>query len=417
LNEKPPSFLSTINVAEHEGKLFFEIFFDNHKPECCMILLNNILKNRPSPQLISDLTQSAFTRQRLITSTSEYKILLSIYHKYLIRFSRNSGINSNRLVNLAIGDIYVKLGDYGTAIKYYSEDIDQFDIKVLAAISQCFSKNNQYIESINNMDKIIDSITTNIISNPGSNLNEPKLFPIPGENSYTEGKGKLALTDLFTLANKSNIKLFLVSGSLLGYAREGGILDHDKDCDLGIIGIDQLDIFLKELSSNPFFSALPNYYKYNDTFQQPIIHLPTGTWIDIFVYHAIGDKLITGVDIQFGYRQTFSFTPFNLTKVDFLGLDVYVPDDFDLNLSENFGDWKTPDKHYISHIESPSLVEKNSLIHFLSIRLWIIRSIQYKSLGKLDKLISKLKTMKDLEGSMHSDLLNKLDTISSKSLL
>jgi hypothetical protein len=252
-----------------------------------------------------------------------------------------------------------------------------------------------------------------ILSNNYIQQNIPILFPIPGEHTHSEDKGKSALFDLFEISNNLNIELFLVSGTLLGYIREGGILSHDKDCDLGILGVDQLDILLNALNLSNKFSILPEYYKKNETVQLPIIHLPTGTWIDIFVYHKYEDKFVTGVDIQFGYRQTFKFSQFKLTKVDFFNFNVYIPDNFDLNLTENFGNWRVPDKHYISHVESDSLIEKGTLIHFISIRLWIIRAIQYKSRPKLIKLINILQSMSHLEEFSNSDLISNLSIISN----
>ena len=222
-----------------------------------------------------------------------------------------------------------------------------------------------------------------------------------------------ALSDLAGIFNEIDLKFFLVSGTLLGYEREGQLLDHDKDIDIGVIGWEkQYDICLALQKSNKF-TISAHFLKGHASHYIPIQHNATGSWIDIFIYFDQGDKLVTGVDFFFGYRQTFAFTPFELKPVSFLGVDMYVPSDTDLNLTENFGNWREPDASYISHLESPSTMNKGGLEHLLTARLTALGAIIQRKPKKLRKVVEILKLYADRPCAMPEPLLQSLLTIAT----
>jgi hypothetical protein len=97
--------------------------------------------------------------------------------------------------------------------------------------------------------------------------------------------------------------------------------------------------------------------------------------IDVFVYHLVNGKLRTGVQNTFGYLQHFDFTPFDLRAIEFVDVPTNAPSDIDLNLRENFGNWRVSDPHYISHLESPSTVDVGGPIYMLVTRLELLRYI------------------------------------------
>jgi hypothetical protein len=71
-----------------------------------------------------------------------------------------------------------------------------------------------------------------------------------------------------------------------------------------------------------------------------------------------------------GFTQNFRFSKFGLQEVDFLDERFYVPDDIDLNLTENYGDWRTPATSYVVTVESPALCdtpESRTLLVYLEI--------------------------------------------------
>ena len=220
-----------------------------------------------------------------------------------------------------------------------------------------------------------------------------------------------ALQDLRDALNAANVQPFLVSGTLLGFAREGGLLTHDKDVDVGVLGWERqfeiVDALVKSQKFRTDFQALRGE-RCNTLVAR---HIATGCCIDIFLYRVRDGKLITGVDCDFGYVQEFAFTPFQLREVDFLGTRFFVPDDIELNLSENFGDWKNPDKDYISHLESPSTVDPGGVVHMLVARLTLITAITAQNTERVRRVVQMLRQYASYEHSMSTSLVNRIEEL------
>jgi phosphorylcholine metabolism protein LicD len=162
---------------------------------------------------------------------------------------------------------------------------------------------------------------------------------------------------LQTTLDEVNTKAFLVSGTLLGYARQKSFLSHDKDIDVGIFEADNIFDVINTLMLSGKFSVKKGYFNIERMYQMPVVHLPTGFAIDVFIYHKDGEGLITGVQSNFGYTQNFRFSQFELQEIEFINTRFYAPADIDKNLTENFGDWKTPDANFISHLQCPTTVD------------------------------------------------------------
>lgn len=229
------------------------------------------------------------------------------------------------------------------------------------------------------------------------------------ERTFNVGKASLALSDLARIFTDNDLKMFLVSGTLLGYEREGKLLDHDKDIDIGVIGWESQYEICLAIQKSGLFTVSPQYLKGARAYYIPVVHNLTNMCIDMFIYYPQGDKLVTGVDFFFGYRQTFAFTPFELKPVNFLGVDMYVPHDTALNLQENFGDWRVPDASYISHLESPSTMDKGGPSFMLTARLTALGALIKKKPAKLRKVIDVVAQYRDRPLAMPPDLLELLE--------
>jgi len=218
-----------------------------------------------------------------------------------------------------------------------------------------------------------------------------------------------ALQDLRDALGAANVQPFLVSGTLLGYAREGGFLSHDKDVDVGVFGWEKqfeiVDALLKSRKFRTDFQSLRGE-RCNTLVAR---HVATGYCIDIFLYRERDGKVITGVDSDFGYVQEFAFTPFQLREVDFLGTRFFVPEDVELNLAENFGDWRIPDKKYISHLESPSTVDPGGLIHMLVARLTLISAIPTHKTERIRRVANILRQHAGAEHAIEPALLDRIE--------
>jgi len=156
------------------------------------------------------------------------------------------------------------------------------------------------------------------------------------------------------------------------------------------------------------FTVKYTYLKINQTYQLPIVHKETGMSIDIFVYHTVGDRLITGVQGNFGYVQNFSFTPFNLKKVNFIGVDFSVPENIEENLEENFGLWQIPDANFISHLECPTTVDKGGLIYMIVARLEMLKAIVEGKKNKVKRIGDLMGKYRDMQFVMNKNQISNL---------
>lgn len=157
------------------------------------------------------------------------------------------------------------------------------------------------------------------------------------------------------LLRAKGLKPFLMSGTLLGYARDGGLLPHDKDIDLGIIGWeDQFTVAEALLEAGHFQFDLAQLAG-KSRFLISAHDMRNGMAIDFFMFHDKGDHYLHGIDFDMGFTQNFRFSKFGLKEVEFLGVPFCIPDNLDQNLTENYGDWRTPASAYVVTVESPAL--------------------------------------------------------------
>jgi hypothetical protein len=143
-------------------------------------------------------------------------------------------------------------------------------------------------------------------------------------------------------------------------------------------------------------------------YQMPVVHLATGFAIDIFIYHNDGDGLITGVQSNFGYTQTFRFSKFDLQEIEFINTRFYAPADIDKNLTENFGDWRTPDANFISHLQCPTTVDVGGEVYMMVCRLEMVRSIVEGKKVKVDRIAKILRDFPHHEQAMETSLVDRL---------
>ena len=131
--------------------------------------------------------------------------------------------------------------------------------------------------------------------------------------------------------------------------------------------------------------------------------------IDIFFYQPDGDKLVTGVNHDFGYMQEFEFSRFDLQKIDFLETGFYAPDDIDKNLAENFGDWRIPDRNYISHLESPSTRKVGGDVYMIVARTSLLSALIAKNFEKAARAFKIAVRHADGPCRLGAELLQQLD--------
>lgn len=228
------------------------------------------------------------------------------------------------------------------------------------------------------------------------------------KRAFDPGQASQALVDLQAALSSVGKRAFLVSGTLLGYAREGQILAHDKDIDVGIVGWEDQFEVANALLQSGHFGIDSRRLRGQKTYHIPVMHQATRVSIDIFIYHPEDGMWVTGVESYFGYLQKFAFTPFEIKPVEFLGIEFYVPGDVEKKLAENFGDWRVSDPEYISHLQSPSTVDVGGLVYQIVGRLRALEAIRAKKYEKLSRVIQLMERHQDRPCGMRADTLDLL---------
>ena len=160
-----------------------------------------------------------------------------------------------------------------------------------------------------------------------------------------EGKGTQALADLKTLLDKAKIPFFLISGTLLGYLRDGRMLPGDKDIDVGVFQQDYDHARLvKAFRRSPLFTV-----KRLDNLDRLRIAHVNGVWIDVFPHYREGDLIWHD-----GTASRWSNTPFEIGEMKVGAATYAVPQPPERYLDENYGDWRTPNAMFDVRYEAPN---------------------------------------------------------------
>ncbi len=72
-----------------------------------------------------------------------------------------------------------------------------------------------------------------------------------------------------------------------------------------------------------------------------------------------------------------------------MGERFWIPDNADQNLTENYGDWRTPQSSYVVTVESPALMDKGSDKHLFILLIELMRSVQtFHSAKRLQRILA-----------------------------
>ena len=166
---------------------------------------------------------------------------------------------------------------------------------------------------------------------------------------YTDKLASRALSDLKTCLDTANITFFLISGTLLGCIREGKMLQHDKDIDIGIWQDQKVRELIETIRCSGYFYILPSS---NDDIL--VVRHVNGVTIDIFSHYD--EK---GNYFHAGGKCRWRNTPFTLAPHKFLDDQYLIPENYSLYLTENYGNWEIPNKEFDSALDTPNMEVTN----------------------------------------------------------
>ncbi len=197
----------------------------------------------------------------------------------------------------------------------------------------------------------------------------------PVQHSFDVAAAEDSLRSANRLLRAEGLRPFLMSGTLLGYEREGALLAHDKDVDLGLLGWEHQFSVANALLKSGYFYLDLSHLTGSKRFLITAHDMRNGMAVDFFFFHDRGDHYLHGIDSAVGFTQNFKFSKFGLRDVPFLGDTFSVPDDIDRNLSENYGNWRSPATSYVVTVESPALSTENPFSRQLWVNLELLRTI------------------------------------------
>ena len=166
-------------------------------------------------------------------------------------------------------------------------------------------------------------------------------------------KAQKVLIDINHLFKKNNFEWFPISGTFLGFIRQNSFLRHDIDIDIGLmsnkISFEKLKNVLEkshifEISKIEYQRS---FFNKNDYLNRPtfarVIH-KNGINVDLYLHFKEGDFIYHGTS-----SILWKNNPFDLCNFKIYGLNIKVPSNSDLYLSETYGDWVNEKINYNFH--------------------------------------------------------------------
>lgn len=179
-----------------------------------------------------------------------------------------------------------------------------------------------------------------------------KAFATQGDKAMVlePAEGFAVLTELHQLLSAAGMRPFLVSGTLLGVVRDGGLLAHDYDLDIGLLpGDGTAEQVAEILDASGNFGPL-NVEKYRVWGDHH-----SGVAFDVFLHYEERGRY---------YHATLTHawwnSPFGLEPVDIHDQTFWIPDDTETYLRENYGDWRAPIAFYHKSFDTPNREYCNS---------------------------------------------------------
>ncbi len=206
-----------------------------------------------------------------------------------------------------------------------------------------------------------------------SSLIDRKRKVKPKNHSFKKEDALEGLKKLNIYFKENELSLFLISGTFLGAVREKDFISNDYDVDLGFydheITTDELVSFL---SKNPDFNVKrtgPNGY---------IVVVKYKTvYFDLFNHYKKNQKVWHSTQIHSWWNTPFDLSEYSLAGEKFLG-----PQNFNLYLEENYGNWREPSLYYHFSFDTPNRIYNQSASSLVYLATLVERGLPAKDSAK-----------------------------------
>lgn len=196
-----------------------------------------------------------------------------------------------------------------------------------------------------------------IIANPLSKA-APK-----AQEFMDQGSAKAGLLAIKKTLDEIGVPFLLAGGTILGIYRDGDILPHDKDVDLGIPwGVPRAEL----IHTLRHYNFVCNYTEEDIVGEKgqwniSVVHVPTGTTIDFFFCKVEGNRLIIGLDKNGKVLQNH-FTNTGRCQIEYAGETFWTFGHLDKHFEEFYGkDWRVPQANYNTLIMSGSVYDPDGV--------------------------------------------------------
>ena len=218
---------------------------------------------------------------------------------------------------------------------------------------------------------------------------------------FDEGQTLESMNEIISLLNEQGLTCFPAFGSLLGLVREGTLLPHDKDADIGVIcdptwkSIDYLNIISRICAKSKFAAPsvvvdAANLIQWNIG----IFDTERGSSVDLFFFRSVDNLgLCAGIATIFG-RLLWQKPEFRLSPQVYGNATYMAPTDVNEHLSSIYGKtWGTPIKKWDSLISCENITSCSrdvSIFFALQRRFDAARKRDYTTIEYYEKELKRV---------------------------
>lgn len=178
---------------------------------------------------------------------------------------------------------------------------------------------------------------------------------------------------------QAGLRPFLVSGSLLGIVRDGRLMEHDYDIDLGLLPDAASAAHVGDLLERAGFDVTVDDVKV-------VAVDESGFAVDVFLHYERDGLLWHGTSIHEWWN-----TPFDLVRTDIDGLQVWIPDDAERYLTENYGTWQQPIAFYHFSFDTPNRRYRQTHDALLYLHRRVVHGLQHGDRWLVESAVRELR--------------------------
>jgi len=156
------------------------------------------------------------------------------------------------------------------------------------------------------------------------------------------------------LMDDAGLPFVLVCGTLLGIKREGSLLEHDKDVDVGVLAEDITDEIKKKIKGYKQFGAESSSASKHGQLSFVFDKIN----FDIFPMYLKGKRRYCNLAEKTGMWWPSHHFEKPWPRIKYLEIDWFIPRDWKGFLTQQYGDWQEVVKDFVWNKDSLNYKEK-----------------------------------------------------------